>query len=354
MAKKELFRQELEEINGKLTSGNLDRSENISDLYSRQSQLINILDLYQRIEDTESKIGSNKSLLEETKDSGEDIELQQIAKEDIELYESQIKKLQEDLQLLLIPPDPNDSKNCIIEIRAGVGGEEASLFAQDLFRMYTRYASIKNWQSSLMSISSTSNGGIKEVIFKIAGKSIFSQLKYESGIHRVQRVPETESQGRIHTSAVSVVVMPEVTAIEVKVDPSDIKIDVYRSSGHGGQSVNTTDSAVRITHLPTNIVVTCQQTKDQIRNKETALSILRTKLYNLEIEKQNKEIGDIRKNSIKTGDRSDKIKTYNFPQGRLTDHRIKKSWFGIDKILSGEIEDILNETKLELSKIDYA
>jgi peptide chain release factor 1 len=216
--------------------------------------------------------------------------------------------------------------------------------------MYTRYANLVNFQVQLINVSTTETGGIKEAIFKVIGRKAFKMLKLESGVHRVQRVPITESAGRIHTSAASVVVMPEVDDIEVKVNTNDLRIDVYRSSGHGGQSVNTTDSAVRITHIPTGLVVTCQDTKDQQKNKATALSVLKAKLYQIELEKQQGSINEIRKSSIKSGDRSDKIKTYNFPQDRLTDHRIHKSWFGLDKIMDGFIAEILEETAIEINK----
>jgi len=239
-----------------------------------------------------------------------------------------------------------------VELRAGTGGDEAAIFATDLFRMYTRYAAIKRWQIQVMDMTNTENNGIKEVIFKVIGKGVYKALKNESGVHRVQRVPVTESAGRIHTSAASVVVMPEIDDIEITINQNDLRIDVYRSSGNGGQSVNTTDSAVRITHLPTGIVVTCQDTKEQHKNKASAMSVLRAKLYQIELEKQQSEISDIRKSSIKSGDRSDKIKTYNFPQDRLTDHRIKQSWFGLEKVLSGEIEEILNTTSLELYNLE--
>ncbi len=233
-----------------------------------------------------------------------------------------------------------------MEIRAGTGGEEAALFARDLFRMYTRYANSKNWTVQVYSIFESDTKGIKEAIFKISGKNVYKCLKYESGVHRVQRVPVTESSGRIHTSAASVVVIPEIDDIHIEIDPKDIRIDVFRSRGSGGQSVNTTDSAVRITHLPTGIIVTCQDTKDQHKNKESALSVLKSKLYQLEHEKQQASLSNIRKNSIKTGDRSDKIKTYNFPQDRLTDHRIHKSWFGLNKILDGDLEEIIEQTSI--------
>lgn len=342
----EKYKQEFEEINSKLSDPSKVDSRELGKFFSKQAELQQILDLHSQVSEVEKKVNEDKTLLQTEKDP----EILEMATLEIEQLEEKKKSLESKLQLLIIPSDPNDEKNVIMEIRAGTGGEEASLFAGDLFRMYTRFTSLMHWQIQLLNIAESETNGIKEAVFKVIGKNAYKILKSESGVHRVQRVPETESAGRIHTSAASVVVMPEIDDIDIKINQSDLRIDVYRSSGHGGQSVNTTDSAVRITHLPTGMVVTCQDTKDQQKNKVSALSVLRSRLYQMELEKQQSEISDIRKTSIKTGDRSDKIKTYNFPQDRLTDHRIHKSWFGLDKIMNGEVKEVLEETLVELAK----
>lgn len=342
----EKFRKEYEEISTKLADISKIDSRELGGLFARQSELQELLDVYDEVEKLKLRIEETKELAH-----SDDEELSQMALLELDDLETKFSVKNAELELLIIPPDPNDSKNCIMEIRAGTGGEEASLFANDLFRMYTRYASLKNWKTELLNIAPSESGGIKEAVVKIVGKNVYKSLKYESGVHRVQRVPATEAAGRIHTSAASVVVMPEIDDIEIKINPNDLVIDVYRSSGHGGQSVNTTDSAVRITHKPTGLVVTCQDTKDQQKNKASALAVLRSRLYQIELDKQNAEISGIRKDSIGSGDRSEKIKTYNFPQDRLTDHRVKKTWYGLDRILGGEVEEILNETMLEMEKM---
>lgn len=340
----EKLKIELDDLNKKLENPSDFESKELAQLFSRQSELQEIISLNEEIYKTKKNITETKKLL-----NSEDMEFAEIAKFELPILEEKLKETEQKLSILLIPTDPNDSKNAILEVRSGTGGEEAALFAGDLFRMYTRFANLKNWQVQVISLSEAEAGGVKEVIFKIIGKNVYKFLKNESGVHRVQRVPATESAGRIHTSAASVVVMPEVDDISVQINQNDLRIDVYRSGGHGGQSVNTTDSAVRITHIPSGIVVTCQDTKDQQKNKASALSVLKAKLYQIELEKQQGDIADIRKTSIKTGDRSDKIKTYNFPQDRLTDHRIHKSWFGLDRVMDGELEDILDRTAIMLS-----
>ena len=250
--------------------------------------------------------------------------------------------MEDELKILLLPKDPNDEKNVILEIRAGTGGEEAALFAQDLLRMYLRYAERRGWKAEIMDANDTGIGGIKEASVLIKGKGAYSRMKYESGTHRVQRVPETESSGRIHTSAATVAVLPEVDDVEVEINPNDVRVDVYRSSGNGGQCVNTTDSAVRLTHIPTGLVVTCQDEKSQIKNKDKAFKVLRSRLYDMKLQEQNAEISAERRSQVGSGDRSERIRTYNFPQGRVTDHRIGMTIYKLDSFLDGEIDEIVD------------
>ena len=260
--------------------------------------------------------------------------------EEMRDLEEQIEKNEEELKVLLLPKDPNDEKNVILEVRAGTGGDEAALFAQDLLRMYMRYAERHRWKTELMDVNDTGIGGIKEAVVLIKGKGAYSRLKYESGVHRVQRVPETESAGRVHTSAATVAVLPEVDDVEV--DPNDVRVDVYRASGNGGQCVNTTDSAVRLTHEPTGLVVTCQDEKSQIKNKEKAFKVLKARLYDLKLQEQNKEISDARKSQVGSGDRSERIRTFNFQQGRVSEHRIGLTLYRLDAILDGDLDEIID------------
>jgi peptide chain release factor 1 len=271
-----------------------------------------------------------------------DADLRAMAQEEIAALEPRAQALEEELKVLLLPKDPNDEKNVILEIRAGTGGDEASLFAAEIFRMYTRFAEQKRWKVEVMSISESGIGGYKEVIAIIEGDRVYSQLKWESGVHRVQRVPETEQQGRVHTSAVTVAVLPEAEEVDIKIEAKDIRIDTFCSSGPGGQSVNTTYSAVRITHLPTNTVVSCQDEKSQIKNREKGMRVLRSRLYEMEMEKQNAELAQARKQQVGSGDRSEKIRTYNFPQNRVTDHRIGLTLHQLDLVMQGRLQPIVD------------
>ena len=286
-----------------------------------------------------------KEELEEAKeilDMEDDEELREMAREELKANEAAIEEYTDNLKILLLPKDPNDDKNVILEIRAGTGGDEAALFGSDLLRMYLRYAERMRWKTELIESNETEIGGVKEVVMLVKGKGAYSRLKYESGVHRVQRVPETESGGRVHTSAASVAVMPEVDDVEVNLDPNDVRVDVYRASGNGGQCVNTTDSAVRLTHMPTGLVVTCQDEKSQIKNKEKAFKVLKSRLFDLMQQEQNDKIAAERKSQIGSGDRSQRIRTYNFPQSRITDHRINLTLYKLDSFLDGDLDEVID------------
>lgn len=306
-------------------------------LMKELSDLEKVVTAYRHYKKRKAELSSNRELLEEN-----DEEIRAMAKEEIKQIEAEIPELESELKILLLPKDPNDEKNIILEIRAGAGGDEASLFAEELFRAYTHYAGKMGWRVQLMSTSPGNVGGFKEVIASISGEKVFSRLKYESGVHRVQRVPDTETQGRIHTSTITVAVIPEQEVTEVKLNMNEIRIDVTRSQGAGGQSVNTTDSAVRATHLPTGIIVFCQQGKSQTSNKEIALQILYSKLCAIEDEKRMKEASDQRLAQIGTGDRSERIRTYNFPQSRITDHRIGFTTHAIHDVMSGSMDVVID------------
>jgi len=286
------------------------------------------------------QIAEAKELL---KDSDSDI--REMARDELNVLEQERERVESDLKLLLMPKDPRDEKNVILEIRAGTGGEEAALFAADLFRMYSRYAETKRWIVDVIESNSSSSGGFKEIVSMIRGKGAFNNFKYESGIHRVQRVPETEAQGRVHTSAVTVAVLPEAEDVELELNPADIKVDVFRSSGPGGQSVNTTDSAVRVTHLPTGIIATCQDEKSQIKNKVQAMKVLKARILDAMVREQDEKRAAQRKDQVGSGDRSGRIRTYNFPQGRMTDHRIGLTLYRLESIMSGDIQEIVDELK---------
>ena len=296
-----------------------------------------IVKKYKEYKKAKADLADAKEILEEG-----DEEMRELAKMEISELEELIGQQEDELKVLLLPKDPNDEKNVILEIRAGTGGEEAALFGADLLRMYTRYAERNRWKTELIELNDTGLGGIKEAVLLIKGKGAYSRLKYESGAHRVQRVPETESSGRIHTSAATVAVLPEVDDVEVDLNPNDVRVDVYRASGNGGQCVNTTDSAVRLTHEPTGLVVTCQDEKSQIKNKEKAFKVLKARLYDLKMQEQNKEIADQRKSMVGSGDRSERIRTYNFPQGRVSDHRIGVTLYKLDNFLDGDLDEIID------------
>lgn len=305
-------------------------------LAKEHASLTPLIESYRAYKNASKQVEDNKALLEES-----DEEIRSMAKVEITHWEAEKEKLAQELKILLLPKDPNDDKNIFLEIRAGTGGDEAGLFAAELFRMYGRYAERKGWRVEIIDMSDTGLGGIKEVVAQISGDNVYSDLKYESGVHRVQRVPKTETQGRIHTSAVTVAVLPEVDDVEINIQEKDLRIDVMRASGPGGQSVNTTDSAVRITHIPTNTVVICKDQKSQHKNKAQAMKVLKARLYDVENDKRNKEISDSRRSQIGSGDRSEKVRTYNFPQSRITDHRIGLTLHQLDAVMNGSLDEVI-------------
>ena len=307
-------------------------------LMKEQSNLTPLEEAYKAYKKANQDIEDSLMMLEEESDE----DMREMLKEELNGAKKRVEELESELKILLLPKDPNDDKNVIVEIRAGAGGDESALFAAELFRMYTHYCESRRWRVEVVNSDETGIGGMKEIEFMVTGQGAYSVLKYESGVHRVQRVPETESGGRIHTSTASVAVMPEAEEVEVQIDEKDIRIDVMRASGNGGQCVNTTDSAVRLTHYPTGIVIYSQTEKSQIQNKEKAFALLRAKLYDLECQKAHDAEADARRSQIGTGDRSEKIRTYNFPQGRVTDHRIGLTLYKLDKIMNGDIQEILD------------
>jgi peptide chain release factor 1 len=302
------------------------------------SEIAPVVEKYREYKDLSRGIVESKVVLAEEKDP----DMRAYAQEELDKLQSRVGSLEEELKVLLLPKDPNDEKNIILEIRAGTGGDEATLFAAEIFRMYTRYAEMQRWKVEVLSTSESSAGGLKEVIAIIEGKRVYSQLKYESGVHRVQRVPATEQQGRIHTSAVTVAVLPEAEDVDIKIEAKDLRIDTFCSSGPGGQSVNTTYSAVRITHIPTNTVVSCQDEKSQIKNREKGMRVLRSRLYEIEMEKQQQALAKERKAMVGSGDRSEKIRTYNFPQNRLTDHRIGFTVHQLESVMDGKLQPLVD------------
>ncbi|MBD3357353.1 MAG: peptide chain release factor 1 [Chitinivibrionales bacterium] len=306
-------------------------------LSQEYAELTPIIERYEEFQKVEKELEENKQLLQEADD-----DLEELVLEELEHLEQERERLEEALKVLLLPKDPFDKKNIILEIRAGTGGEEAALFAADLFRMYGKFAELRGWRVEILSRSETDLDGLKEIIALIEGDRVYSHLKYESGVHRVQRVPSTETQGRIHTSAVTVAVLPEAEDVDVDIDPNDLRIDVFRSSGPGGQHVNTTDSAVRITHVPSGLVVSCQDEKSQHKNKTKAMKVLRARLLDLATEQQQSEISETRKSMVGSGDRSERIRTYNFPQGRVSDHRIGLTLYKLENILEGNLDELIN------------
>ena len=334
----EALEKRYEEVNRRLAEPDIiNDQENFKKLCKESSDLSEIVEKYREYKRAKETIAECKEILQ-----GGDKELSELAKLELSENEAAIEKISEDLKILLLPKDPNDEKNVIIEIRGGTGGEEAALFAADLFRMYSMYAESKDWKTEILSSNPTDIGGYKEVTFSVNGSGAYSRFKFESGVHRVQRVPTTESQGRIQTSAATVAVLPEVEEVEVDINPNDLRIDVFRAGGPGGQCVNTTDSAVRITHLPTGIVVSCQDEKSQFKNKDKAMKILRSRIFEAMEAERNSQIADARKSQIGSGDRSERIRTYNFPQSRVTDHRINLTLYKLEQILNGALDELID------------
>ena len=328
-----------EEIMGELQEPDVVNDQSrFRKLMKEQNDLTPIVEAYKEYKNCKQNIEDSLSLLEEESDE----EMKELAKEELSESKKRVEELEQELKILLLPKDPNDDKNVIVEIRAGAGGDEAALFAAEIYRMYVHYADSRRWKTEMISLNENGIGGFKEVVFMITGQGAYSRMKYESGVHRVQRVPETESGGRIHTSTITVAVMPEAEEVDVVIDEKDIRIDVMRASGNGGQCVNTTDSAVRLTHYPSGIVVYSQTEKSQLQNKAKAFALLRAKLYDIECQKAHDAEAEARRSQIGTGDRSEKIRTYNFPQGRVTDHRIGLTLYKLDKIMNGDIQEIID------------
>ncbi len=329
----------IDTINNMLTDPDVVSDQNkFRKLMKEQSDLTPIVEKYKEYKDAKQTIDDSLQMLEEESDE----ELREMAKEELNDAKSRLEVIEGELKILLLPKDPNDSKNVVVEIRAGAGGDEAALFAYEVFRMYQKYVEKFRWKVELVSVNENGIGGFKEAVFMINGEGAYSKMKYESGVHRVQRIPKTESGGRIHTSTITVAVMPEAEDVDVEINENDIRIDVMRASGNGGQCVNTTDSAVRLTHIPTGIVIYSQTEKSQLQNKAKAFALLRSKLYDMELQKQHDAEAAERKSQVGTGDRSEKIRTYNFPEGRVTDHRIKLTLYKLDQIMNGDLDEIID------------
>jgi peptide chain release factor 1 len=328
-----------QEILDELNDPNIANDQNrFRKIMKEQNDLGEIVDKYKEYKTTKQSIEDSLIMLDEEKDE----EMRELAKEELNECKQRLGEIENELKILLLPKDPNDEKNVIVEIRGGAGGDEAALFAAELFRMYSKYAERYRWKIDMMNLNENGLGGFKEVVFMIIGKGVYSKMKYESGVHRVQRIPVTESGGRIHTSTTTVAIMPEAEEVDVELDLNDCRFDVFRSSGNGGQCVNTTDSAVRLTHIPTGIVISCQDEKSQLKNRDKAIKVLRSKLYEIELEKAHNAEAEARRSQVGTGDRSEKIRTYNFPQGRVTDHRIKLTIHRLDAVLDGDLDEIID------------
>lgn len=343
-AKLEQVRERFEEVTAAMSDPAVyDDPERYTELTKEHSELKQLVELYEEWKDIGHQIEGNNELIEE----GGDAEITEMAKEEISELEPRLEQLEEDIKFKLIPKDPDDSKNVIVELRAGTGGDEAAIFVGDLFDMYRRYADNMDWKLNLLSISESVIGGYKELTFGLEGEEVYGKMKYESGVHRVQRVPETETQGRVHTSAATVAVLPEAEEVDIEINTADLRIDTFRASGAGGQHVNKTDSAIRITHEPSGVVVECQQERSQHQNKEKAMKMLRSKLYEKEEEKLRRERDKERQSQISTGDRSAKIRTYNFPQSRVTDHRINLTLYNLEDIMKGEVDEIIEALRVQ-------